>query len=224
MLVPFPSLTDRAGQRYVLENVPWRTYQTLLIDLGEHGVRLTFDRGRLEFMAPSFNRERCGRRFDRFVMTLADEMDIPVQGGGSTTFRKEELERGLEPDQCYYVANVALIRGKAEIDLDGDPPPDLAIEVDITSSSLDRMSIYAALGVPEVWRFDGRVLRIYLLGEDREYRESSRSVSFPFLPVPEIVPPLQRTEDMDETAMTRACRAWIREKMSAGWSSQINGN
>src|SRR5437870_8588224 len=114
-------------------------------------------------MAPTFNHERCKRKVGRVIETLAEETNRPIVSGGSTTFRREDLERGLEPDDCFYLANVAAILGKEEIDLRFDPPPDLALEIEISRSSLDRMSIYAALGVPELWRFNGQHLQVFIL-------------------------------------------------------------
>ena len=120
-------------------------------------------------MSPSSMHERYNCLFRRMIETLTEELAIPIKGAGSTTFKREDLERGLEPDSCFYLANERRIRGKRELDLTIDPPPDLAIEIDITSSSLDRQGIYAALGVPEIWRFDGESLRVYQLQPDGTY-------------------------------------------------------
>ena len=110
----------------MLSGIGWRTYEALLADLKNRPIRLTFDRGNLEIMAPTFNHERCKRKVGRVIETLAEETNQAIVSGGSTTFRREDLERGLEPDDCFYLTNASAILGKEEIDLRTDPPPDLA--------------------------------------------------------------------------------------------------
>ena len=119
----------------------------------------------------------------RLIEMLTFELDIPILGGGSTTFKHKELLRGLEPDECYWIANESVVRGKLEVDLTCDPPPDLAVEIDVTISSLNRQSIYAARGVPELWRFDGKTLRVHELQPNGEYAHLNTSPAFPFLPL-----------------------------------------
>ncbi len=170
-------------QHFVIHDVGWEDYEALSDRFSPRGVRLAFDRGTLELMTPSFNHEFYSRLICRFVQILTMELRIPIVSGGSTTFRREDLQRGLEPDECYYLAHADDVRGKTEIDLQLDPPPDLAVEIDITSSSLDRQGIYAALQVPEIWRFDTRELRVYLLDETGIYTISETSRAFPFLPI-----------------------------------------
>jgi Uma2 family endonuclease len=203
-----------AEQRILLHNVSWQTYEALLNDLegpGAGGVRLTYDQGSLEIMTTSHGHENYAELIARFVEALTEELDVPIHSGGSTTFKRKAKKRGLEPDKCYWIQNEPLMRGKKEFDIDTDPPPDLAIEVAITSSSLNRMAIYAALGVPEVWRFDGEVLRIYQLGADGEYEPCDRSPTFPYLPPAEVVRFLRLSDTQDETSLVRAFRAWVRE-------------
>src|SRR5262249_44955535 len=154
--------------------------------LGEQRVRLTYDRGTLELMTPSYRHEHYKMLLGRLLETWTEEHDIPIRSGGSTTFHREDVDRGLEPDQCYYIQHEYAVRGKEEIDLASDPPPDLAIEVDITSSVLNRLAIYAALGVPEVWRYNGIRLEVYRLGTDRTYVRSDQSLTFPSLPLTDI--------------------------------------
>lgn len=202
-------------QRIVLHNISWRTYEALLHDLRQSSwPRLAYDRGELEIMAPSFNHEYWSSRFKTAVYLICLELDVGMQPAGSTTFRREDLERGLEPDECFYIAQVAAIRGLRELDLTRDPPPDLAIEIDITRSSLDRQSIYAALGVPELWRFDGDTLRVHLRRTDGTYEVSDHSASFPQLPLAELLPVLRETFDLDEIAFTRAFRPWLRSRLT----------
>jgi Uma2 family endonuclease len=202
------------GQRFLLRGVGWHTYESLLNGLGDRRVRLTYDRGDLELMSPSYRHETFGRLLGRMIDTLTLELNLPMKGGGSTTFRRADLDRGLEPDECYYLANQPRVQGKEEIDLTVDPPPDLAIEVDITRSSLDRMGIYAALGVPELWRFDGESLQVYGLQADGTYALRPSSLSFPFLPMSDVVRFLIRGEAMDETPWVRSFRDWIRAEVA----------
>jgi Uma2 family endonuclease len=136
--------------------------------------------------------------------------------GRTTTFRRRQKERGLEPDDCYWIASEPLVRGKEEIDLKVDPPPDLAIEVDITSSSLNRMSIYASLNVPEVWRYNGKVLTFNALQADGSYAVVTHSKAFPLISPADLMKFLPMREQMDENAVIRQFREWVRQKIAAG--------
>lgn len=162
-------------QRVVLQGVSWATYERLLHDLKDSSSpRLTFDRGVLEVMSPSPEHEESNRTIALLVEVLAEEFGIDIRNLGSTTFRREDLGQGFEPDSCFYVRNEARMRGKRDIDLATDPPPDLIVEVDITSPSLAKLPLYARVGVPEVWRYDGERMTIYrLAGDDYEIAEAS---------------------------------------------------
>ena len=165
-------------QRLVLEDVSWRTYERLLRIFDERpAIRLTYDRGCLEIMTISHEHESYGRFLGRLVVTLTEELGLLLKEGGSTTFRRRHKQRGLEPDNCYWIESEPQVRGKLEIDLTIDPPPDLAIEIDVTHGSLDRLAIYATLGVPEVWRFDGQTLCFHML-EKGSHTASSESRTF----------------------------------------------
>ena len=149
-------------QRIIIEGMSWETYERLLADFGEsHTVRMAFDQGTLEIMAPSFAHERPAHLLVQIVGILAEVREIDLIGAGSTTFKREDVARGFEPDASFYIQHSADVRGNREIDLHSDPPPDLVIEIDITHPSLDKLSIYAALGVPEVWRYTRQQMRIY---------------------------------------------------------------
>jgi Uma2 family endonuclease len=162
-------------QRVVLRNVSWETYERLLTDHENSSVpHFTYDRGVLEIMSPLPEHEKYNRTIALAVEVLAEEMGIDVDDLGSTTFRRRDLQRGFEPDSCFYIQNEERIRGKARIDLTVDPPPDLVI--DITSPSLNKFPIYARLGVPEVWRYDGERLDIFEL-ESGEYVERAESIA-----------------------------------------------
>jgi Uma2 family endonuclease len=164
-------------------------------------------------MAPSYRHENYAGALGRFVMVLCEELDISVKSGGSTTFRRDDLERGLEPDDCFYIANIRSVLGKTELDLTVDPPPDLAIEIDVTSSSLDRMGIYASLCVPEVWRFDGRSLCVCCLRPNGEYEECNTSPTFPMVPLRRVVEFLEQCTDSDDVSLVRKFRAWVRKQI-----------
>jgi Uma2 family endonuclease len=130
---------------------------------------MTYDRGRLEFMMPLHPHESYGHLLGRLIEMFAFEMNIPLHGGRSTTLKRELAQRGLEPDESYWIQNEPRMRGKKDLDLDTDSPPDLAVEIDITSSSLPRMPICADLGALEVWRFDGSALTFLGLQADQQY-------------------------------------------------------
>jgi Uma2 family endonuclease len=168
-------------QCIVLDNITWDVSEQFLATHRDRSVpRFTYDRGRLEIISPSAEHEELKHMVALFVEVVAEEMNINVQGLGSTTFRREDLQRGFEPDACFYVQSATRIRGKTEFDLTIDPPPDVVIEVDLTNPSLPKFSIFAQLGVPEVWRYDGSQWQIFqLVGED--YVKQGRSPAFPGL-------------------------------------------
>lgn len=196
--------------RVVLRNVSWATFEALLAETDRRGTRFTYDRGVLEIMSPSREHERIKSLIGRMIETMTLELDIPISSAGSTTLKNPLKERGVEPDECYYVANEERVRGRDDLDLEVDPPPDLAIEVDITSSSVDQLGIYAALGVPEVWLCDGAAIRVCQLQGDGTYAKQPRSPSFPFLPLDEIERFLEQRNATDETTWIRQFRAWAR--------------
>ena len=201
-----------AEQRVVLHNVSWQTYERILADhVSSSAPHFTFDHGELEIVSPSAEHERYVRRLDNLIQIVADEMDLEAEGLGSTTFRREELERGFEPDCCYYVANERRVRGKNELDLTVDPPPDLVIEVDITSPSIGKLPIFAEFGVPEVWRFRSERLAILGLSPSGEYVEVPERRVFPGLTSGEVSELMARGKDLGGTAWRRLVRAWAHE-------------
>ncbi|MBM4071597.1 MAG: Uma2 family endonuclease [Planctomycetes bacterium] len=197
-------------QRLSLSAIPWASYVLYSDGLGQRHVRITYDRGEMEIMTLSPKHEGNKKLLARLVETLTEEMNIDIASYGSMTCRREDLLRGLEADEAYWIENEPLVRGRDDLDLDTVPPPDLTLEVEISRSALDRMSIYAALRVPEVWRWDGETLRVFLLTKRGTYRESNRSKAFPFLPLHELVKFLKRA-DQSETQILRAFRAWVRK-------------
>ena len=196
----------------ILNNVSWETYDKLQADLAnQSSARLTYDRGTLEIMSPSNEHEIYNRTIALLVEVLAEEMEIDIASLGSSTFKREDLERGFEPDSCFYIKNEFRITGKIQIDLKVDPPPDLVIEVDITSGSLPKFPIYAQIGVPEIWRYDGRRLYIYQLAGD-SYGQSEHSEAFPWLTGSVLTDLLDKSKTLKRTALLRSFREIIGEE------------
>ena len=206
-----------AEQRVVLHNISWNTYERLLADHENNSApRLTYDRGELEIMSPSPEHEKFNRRIAQLVLAVAEELDIEAEDLGSTTFRREDLERGFEPDSCFYIQNEEQVRGKARIDLAMDPPPDLVTEIDITSPSFSKLPIYAQIGVPEVWRYDGERMTILVL-EGSDYAERTESIVLPPVTSNVLNDFVEKSKSMKRTAWLKEVRQWSRE--NAGSSS-----
>ncbi|MGL6140587.1 MAG: Uma2 family endonuclease, partial [Planktothrix sp.] len=165
-------------QRTVLNQVSWQTFINLLNDLGNNRViRLYYDQGVLEIMTPLGEHENNNRFIDDLVRAIADELNLNLKKMGSLTLKREELLKGAEPDSCYYLENEPLVRHKQNIDLESDPPPDLVLEIDITSSSLDKQTIYAAFKIPELWRYNGQKLEVFVLDKiTQSYQKSTQSL------------------------------------------------
>jgi Uma2 family endonuclease len=197
-------------QRVIIRFVSWTTYEHLLADLAnQSSARLTYDRGLLEIMCPLPEHGEWNRTIALLVEVLAEERRVDVRNFGSTTFRRADLARGFEPDSCFYTRNEEAIRGKDRIDLTVDPPPDLVIEVDITSPSLDKLPIYARLGVPEVWRYDGRKVSILVL-EGERYAETARSAAL--WPLTSVILSrfIEESKTLERRAWMRKVREWAR--------------
>lgn len=198
-------------QRVLLQGVSWSTYQALIQDLAERpNQRLTYDRQWLKIMTPLPEYEANKRLLGRIVEATTEELGLEIYSLGSTTWSREDLRRGLEPDECYYITSEALVRGQQTFDLTVDPAPDLAIEIDITSSSLNRLDIYASLGIKEVWRFDGKDLSIYVLGEGK-YCQQEASRILPVLNRDKLLDFLNKRSQLGENALIRELRLWLRQ-------------
>jgi Uma2 family endonuclease len=202
-----------AEQRTVLHNISWQTFEALLKETGEdRGSRFAYDCGTLEIMTPLFEHENPKIQLDRFIIVLAEELEIEIKSAGSTTLKRRIENRGIEPDNCYYIQNELAVRGRQELDLETDPPPDLAIEIDITSSSVNKFGIYSALGVPELWRYNGRVLKFYQLVEG-EYVECEFSIAFPSVSVTDMSRFIKQSKTSGEIALLKSFRSWVRSKI-----------
>ena len=206
--------SNRDEQRWSLGAVGWDTYKTISNALTGRHVRLTYDRGRLEFMTISSKHGRLSRLIAQLVAAIADEMGIPRAQFGDMTCDNPESLRGLEPDECFYLVNEPRVRGKEEIDLSTDPPPDLAIEIELTPATRDRMSIYAALRIPEVWRFDGTELSVHQLTEAGEYATSPVSRYFPKVEIAGLLDFISRRTQTDENSLLKSFREWVRQRIA----------
>jgi Uma2 family endonuclease len=197
----------------VLRNISWETFEALLRETGEdRGSRFAYDCGTLEIMTPLYEHENPKIQFERFIVALAEELEIEIKSAGSTTLKRRIKNRGIEPDNCYYIQNEIAVRGRQELDLETDLPPDLAIEIDISSSSVNKLGIYSALGVPELWRYNGRVLKFYKLAEG-QYIECKFSRAFPLVSVTEMSRFIEQSKTTGEIALLKSFRAWVRDKI-----------
>lgn len=212
MLLELKRIHVPPGQRVILENVTWVELETILEELGEHrAARIAYDQGILEIMTPlpehEYNKEIIGDLFK----ALLEELDVEFVSLGSTTFKNQFMAQGIEPDQCFYIKNEALIRGKKRLDLTIDPPPDLALEIDITSRT--HLNIYQGLEVPEVWRFEKDKLKINIL-ENGHYIESQSSLNFPNLPLIKVIPEyLEKSKIAGRNKTIKEFRNWVKSKL-----------
>jgi Uma2 family endonuclease len=200
------------SRHVVLRDVSWDLYESLLKEIGDQHVLITYDNGSMELMSPLPEHEKWKKVIARLIEAFTEELNIPMAGLGSTTYRRRDLAKGLEPDECYYIQHEAQVRGKKKLDLHSDPPPDLVVEIDISHRDVDREPIYAALGVPELWRFDGRQLRAMRLTADGRYEVVDSSVAIPGRKVADLEPFLRMLPATDQTTMIRAFRRWVRER------------
>ncbi|MFM7888421.1 MAG: Uma2 family endonuclease [Pseudanabaena sp.] len=179
-LIKEPVQAAIGEKRVTLNCDSWAEYQRIAQALGDRPVRLTFDGIRLEIVMPLELHEFARAMIEVFVRVLVMEFDFNLKTMGSTTLAREDLIRGAEPDNAYYIQNQPVVKGR-DVDLSQDPPPDLVVEVDITHTDIKKLELYAALGVPEFWRYDGQVWRIYAL-ENGAYRELENSPTFQNVP------------------------------------------
>ena len=203
---PIARLQPIGEQRSVLRGLSWDAYLRLLEDLPQsRASRLTYDDGVLEITVPLEIHEFSGRLIERFIMTLIELMGLRIKTMGSTTLNYPKLKKGAEPDNAYYIQNQPLVKGRT-VDFSQDPPPDLVVEVDITHTDIAKNRFYASLGVPEFWRFDGTVLRIYQLQDD-VYLEVDLSPTFPEVPKERLYAFLEDAKE-DEIEAVISLRTW----------------
>lgn len=200
------------GHQLLLRDVSWQMFEKILDELGEaRAARISYSKGMLEIMTPLPEHEDDKVMIGDLVKVLLEELDLEFRSLGSTTFKNKEMLQAVEADDCFYIQNEAAIRGKKRIDLTIDPPPDLAIEIDITSRT--QFNNYEALGVPELWRYNGRKLLSYVL-QDGKYLESKTSYNFPSLPIVGVIHQyVEQSKVVGRNAMMKAFRNWVREQI-----------
>lgn len=203
-------------RRMVFDAVSWREYELIGRAFQDRPIKITYDRGRLEIMTPSFKHERRKHLIRKLLDALTEELQIEVLGAGGMTFKRKEKKKGLEPDECFWIQHEEAMRGKREFDIATDPPPDLVLEVEVSRSVLNRLGIYAAFNIPEVWRCGGPGIRVCQL-VNGEYQETDRSLAFPFLNPTALRQFLDQREDLGEVSLTKTFREWVREQIAAGW-------
>ena len=199
-----------AGALLRLQNVGWDEYEHLLSRMDTlPGRRVSYDRGRLVIMSPSPEHEEYKDTIYTLIRFLADELSVTMETRGQATFKSKLLKKGAEPDACFYVQNASRIIGRRKIDLGTDPPPDVVVEIDTTNESLDKFHIYAALGVPEIWRYDGERAYFYqLVGE--EYQAMDNSLAFASLAATDLARFVELSKTEGQTAALKAFRAELR--------------
>jgi Uma2 family endonuclease len=200
------------GAILTFDGVAWQDYENLLADLGPgYSVRIVYDEGRMEIMAPTPAHEKAKNILNRLMAALSDELDVDIESLGSTTFRSKAKAKGVEPDDCFYVEHfAAALRMEDEFNPQRDPPPDIVVEVDRARTSLDKFVIFAALGVPEIWRVFRKEVRFYLLTGD-SYAEVSTSRTFSFLAASVLSEFIVMGLAEGGRSAARAFRAWVRE-------------
>jgi Uma2 family endonuclease len=203
-------------ERIALRNIRWETYESLLVDLADCSApRLTYDRGTLEIMSPFAAHEEPNQTLARLVELVAEVRDVDLVNLGCATFKREDLACGFDPDSCFYIQHAERMRGRAMIDLTLDPPPDLVIEINVDCPSLPKLPIYARLGVPEVWRYDGSALNILIL-ESGEYQERGESAALPGLDRVTLSAFLQDSKTLRRPAWLQKVREWARHQCDPG--------
>ncbi|MGI0485886.1 Uma2 family endonuclease [Pantanalinema rosaneae CENA516] len=211
--IPIQRIQVPPGQRVLLRDVSWEEFEAILQELGNHRTnRVAYCDGLLEIMSPLPEHEYFKETIGDAVKDMAETLDLDYESYGSTTWRRQAKQAGLEPDNCFYFQNEAKVRGKLQFDLDQDPPPDLALEIDVTSQSIDRFPIYARLGVPEIWCYDTGRLKIYHL-QNGQYIEVQQSAIFPQLDVGALPQLIEAKRSVGRLALRRSIRTWAREQV-----------
>lgn len=197
------------GATLRLVGISWDEYEELLSELGDRaGLRVSYDEERLQILSPTPEHEEYKDSILCLARLLADETNIILETRGSATYRRRRKAKGAEPDTSFYVQNAARMIGKRQIDLETDPPPDVVVEIDVSNESLSKFLIYAALGVPEIWLYDGQEARFYQLAQ-QNYREIPCSLAFPALTAAALTEFLADSKTSGQTAALAAFRSWL---------------
>jgi Uma2 family endonuclease len=202
----------QVNQRLTLQGISWDFYEQLLDEFKDsNALHFAYDKGTLEVEVPLGKHEIPIRILADLVSTLCVEKNIEVRNVGSTTFRKRAKAKGIEPDTAFYIQNEAQVRGLLDLDLSKDPPPDLAIEVDVTSPTLNKLPIYAALGIAEVWLYKGKNIEFLKLVREK-YEPIKNSIALPFLTS-------EKASEFLQTGIRDAYNKWIKEVRK--WANEI---
>jgi len=199
-----------------IPNVSWEDYEQLLTDLGDdYHVRVSYACGWLEIMSPLPEHGKFAEVVQDIAREITRELGVKLEACGSMTIRSAWQSKGAEPDTCFYVQNAARIIGKRSLDFNTDPPPDIVVEIDVANASQSKLPIYAALGVPEIWRYDGSQAYFYHLSGE-QYVEASHSRAFPFLAGAVLAQFIEQSKTEGQDAALEATREWVRVNMTAG--------
>ena len=208
-LIHLPPLADLSPEDHVLlHGVSWDDYERVLDEIGDGKTRVTYCDGSMEIMSPPPEHEDVASIICRLIIDLTMEVGLPIRGFGSTTYRRKDLKRGLEPDQCFYIENESKVLGMKRFDPSIHPAPDLAIEAEITRRSIAREPIYGSLGVPEIWRYRNGHIAIRRLTAEATYEDAAASRYFPFLPMREFEKYVQRMLVERQNTVGMEFRKW----------------
>ena len=212
MLLELQQIIVNPGQQMLLKDISWQQLEKILEEMGERrAARISYSDGWLEIMVPLPEHEKDKEIFGELVRILLDKLEIDFEPFGSTTLKNERMRQAVEPDTSFYIQNQAAVIGKNRIDLNIDPPPDLAIEIDITSRT--RFENYEILGVPEFWRYQQQGLEIFLLKEGK-YIKSQSSPNFPNIPIIELVNEyVRQCLTIGRSQAMRSFRSWVRDNL-----------
>ena len=201
------------GSVVVLHGVPWKIYRRLREMPENNNIRMTYDRGELEIMSPSAEHEGIAYLIGKLIDVWTMELNVPIRSCRTMTIRRSALDCGFEPDNCYYVQHEPQMWNKKNIRFTTDPPPDLAVEVETTRSLLNKMEVYAAFGVPELWRWRGNALTVLALSPEGQYVARPTSICFPAFPIARTEDIVRQVGAAHETDLILAFRDWVRENV-----------
>jgi Uma2 family endonuclease len=212
MLLELRQLKIQPGQQLLVEDVNWQQFESILAKLGERRAsRISYSNGRLEIMVPLAEHEKAKEIIGDMVKILLEARQIAFESLGSTTLKNERMSQAVEPDTCFYIQNQAAVIGKNRLDMSVDPPPDLAIEIDLTSRT--QLDNYQILGLPELWRYGRGGLQINVL-QAEQYIESDVSPTFPNIPIVELVNQYaQQSQVAGRTRAIQAFKSWVGENL-----------
>ena len=196
-----------------MDDVSWETYVALADGRRESVPRIFYDRGLMELMSPKKEHEKIKTLLGRLIAAYAEAVELDIDSVASTTFRREDLQRGFETDESFYVVHANSMRAREEIDLSTDPPPELVVEVEMISSAIRKLELFAKLGIGEVWRHDGEQLRLFHL-DGHTYREASQSRVLPGFPLAQAQAVLAKRNQEGEIALVKAFRLGVEASRS----------